>query len=288
MKRANDRTPGFVLEEIGMGVHGPVVVGVDGSEWSKLAAEWAVQEADLRKAVQVCFVMATEDPSLDETARDTVGPLTEGLADRHPTLKISSDVVHGEPADVLLRWSADAQLLVVGSRGRSSLGATLLGSVSAKAATHAQCPVIVIRGRRDTGPVVVGLDNSPHSSAALKFAFDSASRYGCELRAVQVWQDPEYAPVVPRLGWELIDLRAEAVRGLAEQLAGWTESYPDVTFHKVAQRGHPVAELAAAADDARLLVVGHRGRGGFTGLLLGSWPPVSSTTLSARSPSFAA
>jgi nucleotide-binding universal stress UspA family protein len=115
----------------------------------------------------------------------------------------------------------------------------------------------------------VGLDNSPYSREALEFAFAAASRYDSELVAVQVWADVEHAPVVPRMENELIELRDEALRGLAEQLAGWAESYPNVAVRKVAQRGHPAAELAATSDEARLLVVGHRWHGGFTRLLLG-------------------
>ncbi|MGW5643022.1 universal stress protein [Saccharopolyspora sp. NPDC003752] len=253
-----------------MASSGRVVVGVDGSESSLTAAAWAAGEADLRHAELVHLVMVSGDPSRDDEAWEIVGPVAERTADRHPGLAVSSGVEPGEPADVLLQLSDAAELVVVGSRGRSTLAATLLGSVSAKVAAHAQCPVVVVRDHRDSGAVVVGVDNSPHGGAALRYGFDAASRYGSELVAVQVWQDIEYAPVVPRMEYELADLRDEALRGVAEQLAGWTESYPDVPVRKVAQRGHPVAELAAAAEDARLLVVGHRGRGGFTGLLLGS------------------
>ncbi|MBB5157523.1 universal stress protein [Saccharopolyspora phatthalungensis] len=253
-----------------MTANGPVVVGVDGSERSWWAAAWATGEADLRGAKRVRAVAVTEDPLHDDEAWESTGPVVDQLAVRYPNLDISLDVVHGHPADVLCHLSTDAQLVVVGSRGRSTLSATLLGSVSAQVATHAHCPVVVVKDHHDSGPVVVGLDNSPYSRSALEFAYAAASRYDSELVAVQVWADVEYAPVVPRMEDELIDLRDEALRGLAEQLAGWAESYPNVAVRNVAQRGHPVAELAAAADEARLLVVGHRGRGGFTGLLLGS------------------
>jgi nucleotide-binding universal stress UspA family protein len=248
----------------------PVIVGVDGSERSTAAAVWAAREADLRQAQQVRVVMTTDNPLQDDMAWEIVGAVVDQLATRWPQLKIDPAVVHGHPVDVLMHLSSDAQLVVVGSRGRSTLSATLLGSVSSQVATHALCPVVVVRDHHDTGPVLVGLDNSRYSRPALQYAFDAASRYGTELVAMQVWRDVEYAPVVPIPYDDLIDLRAEAQLGLAEQLAGWTESYSNVPVRQVAQRGHPVAELAAAGQDARLLVVGHRGRGGFTGLLLGS------------------
>ncbi|TDD40863.1 universal stress protein [Saccharopolyspora elongata] len=248
----------------------PVIAGVDGSERSTTAAVWAAREADLRQAAQVRVVMVTDNPLQDDEAWEIVGGVVDQLAARWPQLKIEPTVVHGHPADVLMHLSGDAQLVVVGSRGRSTLSATLLGSVSSQVATHARCPVVVVRDHRDTGPVLVGLDNSRYSRPALQYAFDAASRYGTELVAMQVWQDVEYAPIVPRLEYELLDLRAEALRGLSEQLAGWAEAYPNVPVQQVAQRGHPVSELAATSEEARLLVIGHRGRGGFTGLLLGS------------------
>ncbi|MDA3650146.1 universal stress protein [Saccharopolyspora indica] len=249
---------------------GQVVVGVDGSPASLAAAAWAADEAELRRAERVRFVMVSGDRTTDDGARAILDPLTSGFADRRSGVEATSEVVRGDPADVLVRLSADAELVAVGSRGRGPLAATLLGSVSAKLAAHAECPVVVVREHRGSGPVMVGLDNSPHSRAALRFAFDAAARYACDLVAVQVWQDLEYAPVVPPLDYELAELRDEALRGLAEQLAGCTEAYPDVEVKRIAQRGHPVAELSEAAEQARLLVVGHRGRGGFTGLLLGS------------------
>ncbi|MFF5351695.1 universal stress protein [Saccharopolyspora hirsuta] len=249
---------------------GRVVVGVDGSPASLAAAEWAADEAVLRRAEQLQFVMVTRDPLADDEAWETVGPVADRFAARRSGVLAASEVVHGDPTDVLVQFSDGAELVAVGSRGRGALAATLLGSVSAKVAAHARCPVVVARENRGSGPVVVGVDNSPHSRAALQYAFDAAARYGCELVAVQAWQDLEFAPVVPPLDHELAAMRDEALRGLSEQLAGCTESYPDVPVHRIAQRGHPVSELAAAAEGARLLVVGHRGRGGFTGLLLGS------------------
>ncbi|MFD0487463.1 universal stress protein [Saccharopolyspora spinosporotrichia] len=179
-------------------------------------------------------------------------------------------IPHGNPAEELVSASGDAQLTVVGPRRRSSLSAVLLGSVSTKVATHAHGPVVVVRGRPTAGPVVVGLDNSPQSRLALGFALDAAHRYGTGLVAVRVWPDVGYAPSVPTLNFEAIALREEAQRELSDGLHGRTEQYPDVAVRRSTPRGHPVAELVDVARDARLLVVGHRGRGGFAGLMLGS------------------
>lgn len=247
-----------------------MVIGVDGSPESLAAAEWAAEEAGLRHAAQVQFVMVTSDRLADDEAWETVGPVANRFAAQRSDVEAASKVAHGDPAEVLVQLSDSAELIAVGSRGRSALAATLLGSVSAKVAAHARCPVVVVRQNPRTGPVVVGLDNSPHSRAALRYALDAAARYECELVAMQVWEYVEPAPIVPPLEHELVELRDETLRGLAEQLSGCTEAYPNVPVRRIAQRGHPVAELAASSEEARLLVVGHRGRGGFAGLLLGS------------------
>ncbi|MDA3644298.1 universal stress protein [Saccharopolyspora indica] len=245
----------------------PVFAGVDGSTSSIGAAMWAAHEADLLRAPELRLVLASSDPLRDDEAWETVSAVVDRLASSHPRLEISPEVVHGHPADVLVRRSNEARLLVVGARGHSSLSAILIGSVSTKVAMHAHCPVVVVRDHRDSGPVVVGLDNSRHSRAALAFAFDAAARHAAGLVAVHVWRDVGYAPSVPTLSLEMTEVREQAQRVLVRQLAGWTEQYPEVPVREVVQRGHPVAELAAAAVDARLLVVGHRGRGEFPGLL---------------------
>lgn len=248
---------------------GPVLAGVDGSEQSLVAARWAVAEGELRQA-EVRIVMVNNDPPRDDELWSMLEGAVEQFATEYPHLELYPKIARGHPAGELVRRSAEAQLVVVGSRGRSAFAQALLGSVSAKVATHAHCPVVVVRDHGCSGPVIVGLDNSPHSRDALQFAFEAAAARGTELVALQVWQYTEYAPVVAPLDSEWVPLKEDAERGLAEQLAGWRETYPNVDVRRVAQRGHPVAELTHASREAQLLVVGHRGLGGFTGLLLGS------------------
>ncbi|MBB5156037.1 universal stress protein [Saccharopolyspora phatthalungensis] len=246
-----------------------VVVGVDGSDQALTAAAWAVAEAELRHA-QVRVVLVNNDPARDEELWASIEDVVDRLATEHPNVGVCSEIARGHPAGELVRRSADAQLIVVGSRGRSAWSGSLLGSVSTKVATHAHCPVVVVRDHLLSGPVVVGLDNSSHSRAALRFAFDEAAAHETDLVAMQVWRDTRHGPVVPPLDEEVTELRDEARRGLAEQLAGWNEEYPDVGVREIARRGNPVTELTDAARDAQLLVVGHQGSGGFSGLLLGS------------------
>ncbi len=122
------------------------------------------------------------------------------------------------------------------------------------------------------GPIVVGIDGSESSKAAVEVAFEQAAARGASLVAVNVWSD---VSVQPSLGaspedplWSSIQTGEEVV--LSERLAGYQERYPDVTVERVVARDRPVRVLSEFAEKAQLIVVGSRGRGGFTGMLLGS------------------
>ncbi|QUH02148.1 universal stress protein [Saccharopolyspora erythraea] len=253
-----------------METQAPVVVGVDGSEQSLAAATWAADDAALRRA-PLRPVLVTDLPPYGGEPEKVLHSAVLRATGHHPDLATESEVRRGNPARELVAESGGAQLLVVGSRGRSPVRARLLGSVSTKVATHAHCPTVVVRDHpADSGPVVVGLDNSPHSRAALRFAFGEAAARGSELVAVQVWEEDEYAPVVPLLDIEVAERTDETRRALSEQLAGWSQDYPTVAVREIARRGNPVVALTTLGKDAQLVVVGHRGRGGFAGMLLGS------------------
>jgi nucleotide-binding universal stress UspA family protein len=251
--------------------NGPVVVGVDGSESSRTALSWAADEARLRDA-EVRAVVVNDDPSLDDMIWAMIERIGQHARDACPGVEIYEKIARGHPAAELVRRSDDAQLIVVGSRGRTAFVGTVLGSVSTAVATHARCPAVVVREIRAQGPIVAGLDGSEYSKAVLRFAFDEARRHQTDLMAVQVWDvaRAEYAPVVPPTDEEIETARDEARRSLAEQLDGWQEHYPDVTVRTVLERGYATAQLTEHSVDARLLVVGHRGRGTFADLMLGS------------------
>ena len=196
---------------------------------------------------------------------------------RHAELDISVDVHLASSVQTLVEQTHDARLLVLGSRGKGGFHGILVGSTAVALVTHGHCPVAVIRGQTDDGapptqgPVVVGVDASPTSEAALAAAFDEASWRGAELVAVHAWiefsDDPtvtsKYSPE-----WDVV--RENEAEMLAERMAGWQEKSPDVTVRRVVTH-HPVMEaLLTHAGDAQLLVVGSRGHGGFAGMLLGS------------------
>ena len=196
---------------------------------------------------------------------------------RHPDLDIGSDLLLESPVQALVERTDDARLLVLGSRGMGGFHGMLVGSTAVALVAHGHCPVAVIRGRADggppptEGPVVVGVDTSPTSEAALASAFDEASWRGAELVAVHAWIEFDGEPpatIRSPTEWEVA--RQNAAETLAERLAGWQEKYPDVAVRRVVTHHLVVHALLAHAGDAQLLVVGSRGHGGFAGLLLGS------------------
>ncbi|GAB2668954.1 universal stress protein [Saccharopolyspora gloriosae] len=250
---------------------GGIVVGVDGSEQSIAALSWAAVEAGRRRTDRVHAFVINDFPAQDDQAWKMLETIAGRVRADNPSITISEVVTRGRPAAALIDMSWRTQLIVVGARGRNTAVGTLLGSVSTKVATHAHCPVAVVREPRTEGPVYVGVDSSPHSQDALEFAFAAAAARRSELVALQIWDVPgPDISIVPPLPDEIALAEADAQRSIAEQLAGWSERYPEVSLVKAGQRGHPVIGLTERAREAQLLVVGHRGRGGFAGLLLGS------------------
>jgi nucleotide-binding universal stress UspA family protein len=166
----------------------------------------------------------------------------------------------------------------VGTRGLGGFAGLLAGSVSTQVAAHAHCPVIVVRTDATSGPgpeapVVVGLDGSPLSTRALQFALDLAAATHAPLVAIYAWRGLPTGNLGPTTVWHYDpdEAEEEARRLLAEQLAGCAERYPQVRIeHRTVLSFNPGETLIDASRTAGLVVVGSRGRGGFTGLLLGS------------------
>ena len=275
------------------GIRQQIVVGVDGSPASLTAARWAAREAGLRD-LSLLLVHAFDIPVAGMLGYSIPTALTDGLYESgeqllvdvaqelrqdHPDLEVASRLVRSDPRPVLVEASEGAVLTVVGTRGGGRIPEVILGSVALHSSAHGRSPVAVIPAgaavdpaRTQAGPVLLGVDGSRTSEAAVEFAFDEADRRGAPLRAVLVWDDVALRGLarVDSL-IELEDQEEHAV--LAESLAGWREKYPDVPVEQVVRRGR-AAEALLRHDPAtpapQLVVVGSRGRGGFTGLLLGS------------------
>jgi len=271
--------------------HQPIVVGVDGSPSSLQAVSWAAMEAARRGAPLTLVTTAIvtggyvvpigmPDTFYEEEQLEAERRLAEAeslvaqVAQGH-TVEVEKAVSQDAPARELIERSKSARMVVVGANRRGLIERALLGSVSAAVVTHAHSPVAVVRGLPHvdvndiSGPVVVGVDGSKHSEHAVAMAFEEAAMRGAELVAVHVWSDVDlHAPFPSDFEWSQVQERERAT--LAESLAGYSGEFPDVPVRTVVVMDEPVRSLRDQAEHAQLLVVGCRGRGGFTGLLLGS------------------
>jgi nucleotide-binding universal stress UspA family protein len=206
-----------------------------------------------------------------DVARHQVARAARIAEDTRPQVETTPQVEIGAPIEVLGSEARRAQLLVLGDRGLGGVAGLVLGSVAVALAAHGACPVVIVRGepRNQEGPVVVGVDGSSVSEAALAFAFDAAAARGVELVVVHAWSptaiDRAWEPV---MDWNAVAVEEDAV--LAERLAGWGQKYPQVTVRRTVVRDGAARALVDASRDAQLMVVGSRGRGNVTGLLLGS------------------
>ena len=268
----------------------PVVAGVDGSACALQAVRWAAAEA-VRRGRPLRLVAAHAwpaggligDPGLgvdpQAVLRDVVlGHLAVAAATAAvvaPELPVEQVEATGLPVPVLQGESVRADLVVLGDRGLGGFTGLLIGSVAVALAAHASCPVAVVRGAEPDGtgprrePVVVGVDGSPGSEAAVAFAFEAAALRGVPLVAVHTWQDLVVdATMAPLIDWDVVEADEREV--LAERLAGWGEKYPDVELRRLVTRDRPARALVEESGRAQLVVVGSRGRGGLAGMLLGS------------------
>lgn len=268
-----------------------IVVGYDGSEHSSIAVDWAAAEAASR-GVMLTLAAATTVPLegmrfggsiLSPDAIDDLlarlQEATQARADEaraaHPGLDVAVKVSLGSPASVLVEASANAGMVVVGSRGMGGFRGLLVGSVGVQVASNASCPAVVIRKAPPptASTVVVGVDGSALSLAALDFAFDMADRRGWSVLAVHAWEIPAYDVLAAPSGPPPIDipeLEASEKRAFAESLAGLRERHPGVEVEERLVKDQSVRAILDASDDAALIVLGTRGRGEFLGAVLGS------------------
>jgi nucleotide-binding universal stress UspA family protein len=253
-----------------------IVVGYDGSPGSELALHWAAREARDRGArLTVCYAWAPEylalniEPPLYEfEQRHGAEIMGRGVQHAEPLAGpggVGTLLASGSPARLLCERSAAADMVVVGSRGHGRLAGLLLGSVAWHLAGHGQGRIVIVRdsGRspnRSPGPVVVGLDVSAHSRAALDFAAEEAALRHVPLVAVCALADaPESLGGAHRLEEEFTSL-----------VTSWEKDHPDVSVLRQVTSRSPRAALLDAGTDAQMLVVGGRGRGGLPGMTLGS------------------
>ncbi len=271
-----------------------IVVGIDGSPGSQLALEWAAAEAH-RYGGEIDAVLVygsglawidvgsdAESLVVARSAEQAKQTLHDAIAasdlPSEADVRINPIVVLGEAWRALCDVAHAADLLVLGTRGRGGFAGLVLGSVSQRCAERSPCPVVVVpgahpaaRGATAGRRVVVGVDGSPHARRALEWAVDE-SEPGDEIDAVLVFDRG--------LSWILDEpvveasvvafATREALAAIHKEVAETAVRADGAAITPQAVSGPPWRALVETADDADLLVVGRRGRGGFAGLPLGS------------------
>lgn len=261
----------------------PVVVGVDGSDASMRAVEWAALEAVRRKA-PLRIVAAPLSPPLTRSAQlsqRSVGNAVQGMAARALAegitrseevaagLFIDADLLDpGTPAVAVTSCGAGASMLVVGARGAGGFAALLLGSVSRYAASHASCPVVVVRERTMAvhRSVIVGVGDPRNGTDAVAFAFEEAASRGAELVAVHVLR--------PRAGEDIESRLADAQQDLAAALRPWRDEYPDLPVRPDVVQGHPAQVLSQYCSRADLVILGRHDAPGVAHSIGSTWHAV--------------
>jgi len=248
----------------------PVVAGADGSPESMQAVEWAAREAALRGTSLRIVTVPSMPPRMrpNPATQDTVAGLIERGAARAlaaaatqaakdaPDLPIETQLLDGvSPDRALVQAGKEALMLVLGSRGAGGFSALILGSVSRYAATHAVCPVVVVREetRAAHREIVVGVRDLGQSEAALGFAFEEAALRKARLVAVHAWSR------IPFGGHD--QPPDEEERALDALLGGWRDKYPDVDARAELMHAHPGKVLAGASARADLVVLGRHAPG---------------------------
>ncbi|NEC84858.1 universal stress protein [Streptomyces sp. SID12501] len=279
-----------------------VTVGLDGSPESLAAVDWAAREAQLRDTPlrlvhawhrqphTYAALAGTVLPSpgkgphrdwAERLPRETSARLTE----RHPGLRVSAEQSTERPVTALLAASRDADLLVLGSRGRSGVTGFLAGSVALSVVARSERPVVLVLAGEDagtdrlTGDVVLGLDLGLEDSdgAVIGFAFQAASRRAANLRVVHGWKPPSSSGYGAAFDIEPnAELGAQVRRKLGDALRPWRTKFPGVEVNEQALIGTAGSHLVNASRNAALVVVGRHNRRTRTGSHIG---PVTQAVL---------
>lgn len=267
-----------------------ILVAYDGSADARRALQWAAHES-LRTGEPVHVLSVNE--ILPRTWGGVGGSyvVTDGFVlDSSALLEDAAKILAeegvatvttaqrtGPVVDELLKEAESASVLVIGSRGHGAAAEALIGSVSQHVARHATCPVVVVREPSDSRArrIVVGIDGSRSSAAALEYACRRAETTGETVVAIHGWHVRAPSTDVWSSEARTVDV-GERERLLAESVAGVLEDHPDVHLEQEVVLVAPERCLVDASGSASLVVVGSRGLGYFSGLLLGS---VSQTVL---------
>ncbi|MEU1297808.1 MULTISPECIES: universal stress protein [unclassified Streptomyces] len=269
---------------------GPITAGVDGTDESLAALDWAAREA-LRRGLPLRLLQVwrfAPHEGLEGADAETqsgwvahaLAEVAEGVRARYPALDVRADAREGEAADTLVEAAAGSELLVLGSRGYGPVVGFLLGSVGQRVIAGAGRPVVLVRsGDRPAGEaagreVVVGQQGDPDDSLdALRFAFATAAARGATVRAVRAWSLPPvfaYSPASLKLLDEAGGLEPYESRALTDALRPCRAEFPEVPVVEHVELGSAGQVLLSVASRAQLMVVGRRASRTAVGARIGS------------------
>lgn len=261
-----------------------ITVGIDGSSNALGAVRWAAHAATIHQTtLDIVFALETAAPPLIDYAvpevyfdaarlyaKAAVATAVQVAETESPDIEIRTHVVVDSARGALLSRSRSSSMVAVGSSGTGRLTAALMGSVATALASHSVCPLAIIKDNgeppRPTGRVTVGVDGSPESLEALDWAAHEATDRAAQLSVISAWNSTGFQ----QSDRAFADAEREIESALAVHVNAIKRRLPRLRITTQVIDDAPVAALAKASDDSDLLIVGSRGRGGFTGLLLGS------------------
>ncbi len=244
-----------------------VVVGVDGSAAALRAALWAVDEAVSRDIpLRLVHIVGSGNSQRDDfapelaKAEQSIGRVVRAVESTNKPVKIETEVVHGGPAEALVRLSRFAAMICIGAVGSNHFQHGRIGSTAAAVAGSAHCAVAIIHGgipatRPTANTILVVTDEAPENGLLLETATREAAMRAAPLRVIRCWQPPRSDPATTRKG----DLEIQAQ--LDRRLAQWRARYPDLRARSVAVHGALSGYLQAHAAQLQLVIVGARSPG---------------------------
>lgn len=261
-----------------------ITVGIDGSSNALGAVSWAAHAATIHQTtLDIVFALETAAPPLIDYAvpevyfdaarmyaKAAVETAVQTAKVESPDIEPRTHIVVDSARSALLSRSRSSSMVVVGATGTGRLTAALVGSVATALASHSVCPLAVIRDAgeqaRPTGRVTVGVDGSPESLEALDWAAHEATDRAAQLVVISAWNSSGFQ----QSDKAFAAAEREIESALAIPVNAITRRLPRLRVTTQVVDDAPVAALAKASEDSDLVIVGSRGRGGFTGLLLGS------------------
>lgn len=259
------------------------LIGIDGSDHSIAALKWGLARA-MRRGAAVGLIYVADDSFLSESVaflseaqRASEQMLAQQIEYARTELgftgELTGEALVGHPITEIEEASKRADLLVLGAHTGGKYAGSVFGTRAVKIAAVAHCPVAVIPAEfvtTDEG-IVVGVDGSEASERAIAWAAEEASSRSVPLIATYAWMPPLTPGLEYLWSEELVTAQqAAAEEAIAIATAGLAQRYPDIEVRREIVQAPPVTALLQTAEKAEMIVVGSRGRGGLTRLLLGS------------------